>query len=370
MRNELLHIIVISMTLFLSCSNKPLMEEPLPAVKTRSITLNLNINTKAPVNASGTSGMPMDLGIWVYEGDGAQPLYYGDYTGLNWAKVDGVIAPGQTEYYTIIEPVRLEKVRETATTLRVYAVVNPGMASWKYPEDSFATLSESELKGQTFTEISDYAGDNEVPMYGLNTLTIDWEKNEYHASMTAERCVGKVELYFTKSSPVIDLTIQEISITKIPDSGFLVPVNVEGIGSTGTSVERIYGGTGEIQAVLNKLTPQGQFSSAYLQNNACFDYISQAYLYERKGLKWTVTAGDEVYPTDWPAADAYVMTLRYLKGDEERTEPVFLSTIERNTRYCIFIRVSEDFPLEVNTVTVPWIEGEGDYTVDVTPGLD
>ncbi len=371
MKKVLLHILFgIVMTAFsVSCSYVMMNEGFDDDVNTHAVTLNLDLSTRAAAAADVAPGKPADLHVWVYSDDSAEPLHYVNYGSLNWIKTEGEVAPGQVEYYIAIRPIKLTGLRETARNLRVYALVNSGTVTWT--ANDFANLTENALKGQTFTGIMS-SDDNNVPMFGLQSLAITGEKDYYHTSIDVERCVAKLELYFTRSNPNMDLVIHTVNLTKIPDNGFLaVPADFGSISSTGAEPLPVFSGIAPITAYLGRNEPQGNFSVVYDNDPEKFNYICWSYLMERSGMQWITASGnkDEIYDHEVASADAYVMTLQYTQGGVDKERDLFLSKIERNTRYRIFIRITEDLAVEINSRTIPWIEGEGEHIVDVSPGL-
>ncbi len=343
---------------------------------TRVATLALDLNTKAAADPSIIPDKPTDLHIWVYSGDvsGSTLVHYENYGDLNWVKVDNQsgIAPGEREYYIAIKPIKLTTLSEDSETMRVYALVNSKTVDWQYAD--FSSLSEKQLKTQTFTGLATDADDNSVPMYGFKELALIGGQDYYHTSIDAERCVAKMELYFTRSNNQMKLSVQTVNLTAIPDKGYLVkPENLGSIESTITSQQNVFTGVADIDAILARNVVQGDFSQHYTDET--FDYVCWSYLLERDGMPWiTATGRDDVYDHESVSSEAdedpaYILTLQYTQGTLIKEKALYLSNIERNTRYRIFVRATEDVNVEINSSTVPWIEGEGEHTVDVTPGL-
>ncbi len=378
MKCRLFHIllVVVVMAFSVSCSYV-MMNEGLDSefVSDRSVTIEMALSTKAAAFEDTTPDKPTDLHVWVYSGDGVQPLQYQDFGNLNWIKADAGNGAGNIEYHIAISPIELTGLGEMDRELRVYALVNSGTVRWG--NEDFATLSESQLKGQTFTEMVSSADDNSVPMYGSRILSITGEKDYYHTSIDVERCVAKMELYFTRSNPLMKLEIHKVDLLSLPDNGFLAPA-AEGISGNEAKSVNVFersGDTGvKINAHLGRNIPQGRFSGVYDNDNSTFDYFCWSYMMERDGMDWETTEEDdidEIYrePEQGTVPNAYILRLEYMQGTEIKTKDLYLSSISRNTRYRIFIRMTEDVAAEVNSSTVPWIEGEGDHTIDVTPGL-
>ncbi len=338
------------------------MDEDIP-VGTRMVTLNLSVSTKATQTVAAASGTPEDLHIWVYNDDSNVPLADISYNNLTWRE-----GSNQIDFETTLEPVRIE-VPETCLELKVYAVANTGKATWDVSD--FSAISQTALKAKTFSAIAADATDSTVPMYVDAAVALVDGTDSYSTDMSLERCVGKLELYFTKNTEKTKLSILDVRLSGVPEYGYLAPSAESRPMSYKSAPAILYSGAGTpISGVLGTSVPVGDFSD----HEAKFDNfsITEPYLFERAGLAWTTAAEkDDVYPfpdgTD--GTDAYLLTLSYVLDGETINKSLYLSRIERNTRYRIFIRVCGNQDLEVNTSTIPWNEGKGDYTIDITPGL-
>ncbi len=381
MRSCLSHILCLAvlLTSLAACSKEAMSEGNLPMGNTaekRTVTLNFNVGTKAAASgAAAEVEPPKDLNIWVYaDRQTDKPLLYKRYDGLNWLRVEGEAGQEQTEYYAALSAVEVEGVQEISTRLKVYAVVNTTELTWSGTSD-FENISEAGLRALGFSEIKTSAHDNSVPMFGETVVEMQAGEHYYSTSMTVRRCLAKLELFFTRNTSVFDLTINRISLSQAPQLGYLaVPEDLNALGGA-ADAGNMYEGVIQVAAILERDKEAGNFSAEYEQDNSCFvpASLSRPYIFERRGLAWTSGIGpDDVYPGA-EAPDAYRLTVDYTMADGGTTETIvkdiYLSAIERNTCYRIFVRISRNSVLEVNTRVIPWVEGEGEYTFDVTPGL-
>ncbi len=348
------------------------------------MTLNMSINARALTNGNETQGYIGQVSIWIYGGTArnASPMVYKVYDQLNWQKHDNA-TPGDVEYTALIpEKVELD-TRDGMTTepLRVYVMVNANKATW--PGDMpFSTITEDALQAAYFSAVEQQAKDNEVLMFGQGQLQGPITVNAYHEmQVNVSRCMAKLELYFTQRTADVNLNIKEVSLSQIPDKGFLTtPANWDNVSMDYSQSRTMFSNAAgqNISSVLTADWENGYFSSAYASDGGTFTplEITAPYLLERNGMAWTATMQDEIYPDNAPEtlSASYVLTLKYdysqLGVMTEMTKQLALSKIERNTRYRIFIRVHTDTKVEVNTKTIKWIEGTGKITIDSTTDLE
>ncbi len=392
MRSNLLHILcwtLLSVCLA-ACSDSH--EEAMNEDESkRMVQLSLNLSTRA-TGEETTSNLPQSIKIWVYGGDGASPLLYKEYGQVNWNKVAGTVGQGEREYYTYI-PERVE-VYQSYQNLRVYTVLNSESVVFSTDNnkdlnvtESNIALSESQLKAAVFSSITADAQQNEldntVLMYGTATIAninLDEDGNleqerYYEVTIDAERCVAKLELYFTQRTEFVEFEVTNVTLSNGPVNslGYLLPQAALPEVETKDAVT-LFNGTLDVNSVLPGSVSNGYFSQWYESDNTTFTVmkINAPYLLECKGQPWTTGLPDEVYPTD-DTADSYKLTVTYTYKNindvtEAKTRILALSDIKRNTRYCIFMRKG-DQKVEVNTTTVPWKKGTGDINIDITPGM-
>lgn len=70
--------------------------------------------------------------------------------------------------------------------------------------------------------LTEYKGDNKVPMTGEGTTTfpsVEGNKIIFDASINATRCVAKLGIYCTKGNLSSTLTINQVTLSKVPDKG-------------------------------------------------------------------------------------------------------------------------------------------------------
>ncbi len=396
MRGNLLHILCWTLlsVCFAACSDSH--EEVMSEDEgKRMVQLSLNLSTRAAGNEA-SSNLPQSIKIWVYggEGEGSKPLLYKEYGQVNWNKVADNVGQGEREYYTYI-PERVE-VYQSYQNLRVYTVLNSesvvfstanGNKDLNGTLENNGNLTETQLKEAVFSSITDAAQqnvlDNTVLMYGAATIAninLDEEGNleldrYFEVTIDAERCVAKLELYFTQRSEFVEFEVKKITLSNGPVNslGYLLPQAALPEVEAKAAVT-LFDGTLDVNSVLPGSVANGYFSQEYEKDNTTFTtaQISVPYLMECKGQPWTTGLPDEVYPTD-DHLDAYRLAVTYTYKNiydviEEKTRILALSDIKRNTRYCIFMRKG-DQKVEVNTATVPWKNGTGDIYIDITPGL-
>ncbi len=353
----------------------------------QTVMLNLDVSAKALMaTAADGADVPQSLMLWVFGNGKTEPLFFKTYTQVDWQEVNAQVGEEYIDYRTYLkEKVELNSY-DNYSELRVHVVANYDAVS---NMTLGATSTEADIQAATFTLKTDDASlaykDNGQLMYGMNKIT-SLRIDSYHdVSVTVRRCVAKLELYFTQTNPNLDLKVNSVTLANLPPLGYVVPdwTKVESLENTTASVPMFAAESADGWSVGGVVLPPsvlyGDFSTKY-EEGVTFRQLPLArpYLLERKGAAWIPpTNNDEVYDN---GIDSYVLTVNYTKTAYDETAKkmqtmtldkiVYMSKIERNTRYRIFLRAAGNQLVEVNTVVVPWNKGRGEQNIDVSPGLD
>ena len=212
-------------------------------------------------------------------------------------------------------------------------------------------------------------GDNKVPMYGKEkeSITID-NKREYNVDIELVRAVGKLELFFTKENENSELMIKKVTLTKLPDKGYLVKPETYSLNYSDdprTLFESEEEKGTEITAVLTETDASlGDFSQ-YQDDASKLQSLMSAYLLENPdGGKWAGTEDDGNLDYTYPenltnvTDNRYVMTVNYSIGGTDKMQVVYLPAIERNVWNKIFARVKDDGKLAIQYKVLKWEEVE------------
>ncbi len=382
MNKHLWHIIcwALLLPLLSSCTH----DEETPQQESKaSLTLNVNVSTRAISSGNDTDGYIGTLQLWIYGGTtGNKPLLYKSYsTGeIKWNQIE---TPGEeeTEYTAqLLEKVELDgSAGITTEPLRIYAIVNSVNATiWN--NALVNNISETNLKAATFSNVTPVK-DNEVLMYGEGKISSPTINAYHNVSMNIKRCVAKMDLYMTQRTKDFELELISATLSQHPDKGYLIPpaswTLMTGTGTATTIFPKEGDSPLDISAVLPVSVMPGTFSNVYEADKTTFTHIPirNPYLLEREGQDWVTAIGsDDVYPSPDDQTNAYILTLTYnylYKGVPTTvTKDLALSRIERNTHYRIFISVHTDTQIEVNTLATPWVEGKGSHTIDTSTGKE
>lgn len=316
----------------------PYAEEP--SAQDRTITLNLDITTKA---AAEPGESPDNFHLWIFNGDKLLK-YITENKGWETSDVAGIDL--KTTIETEIDATGISAVQ-------FYLLLNTEVT------DPWA-MTPAKLKALTFT-LQPYSHDNKVPMSGEAELTgITIGQTNYEVEIDAVRSVGKLEIYCTKNLQSTSLFLNKITLGYEPDKGYLVetPANSDIIYDE----ERIrilfepQNGQ-EIATVLSGDLPIGDQLEKVIKNFTPIDFSSSPYLLEN------LNGGDalQVEGVDETITDKdtrYCLTLNYtLDGShvEKIEKKIYLTKIERNTLNKVFIRIKEKvFDIEVSYSVKDW----------------
>ena len=341
MKRYLKHIILF-LTLLPLMTACVLDSDPTENCSDNEVVVSLSVSSRAVEGSQLGDGFPDDIKLWVYGQDTED-----EYTRLAYINKSSNIFIGRDLYGNPVES--LKQVIEEGKNyykLHFYVVLNSENVT------STTTLEEgtsiSDLKAFTFTDIATDKTDNQMIMYGYNSLTIGTQTN-YELSIQVERAVAKLEFFVTKENSSALLTIKKMELNKIPDKGFLTTpaTTTSGLTFSKSGISYLSEGT---------LIPNDKHLSqteAQLGNFWQFEEsrfvkmpLTQPYLMENpNGGTWTDDNNkhDYTYPTTdgYETENGYVLTVSYQLGgsSETTTQTIYLPKIERNHLYKIYARV-------------------------------
>lgn len=336
--NKIISIATWLMLLILAgCSDaSPYAEEP--SAQERTITLNLDITTRAEAGEEEES--PDNFHLWIF--NGSKLLKYIG-TSPTWDEV----YKGGIDLKATVET---EIDATGITAIQFYLLLN-------VPEGTITNanyMTPDSLKTLTFT-LPDppYSHDNKVPMSCDTTLNIFPSQIHYDVEMNAKRCVAKLGIYCTKGNPFSTLTIDQVTLSKVPNKGYLfrIPENNQ-IDYSGTKSL-----LSENKDVKNSYTgnmPVYSDNSWAETAEANFDEVSSPYLLEN--LNGDVTDDGFLQVDGTVSDDRYCITLDYTLNEAKYTKKIYVSQIERNQYSKIYIRINdaitvEDIYCQVNSWT-------------------
>lgn len=346
MLNKVISIITWFMLLILTgCGDVPYAEEP--SAQERTVTLNLDITTKATADPAES---PDNFHLWIFNDD--KLLKYISDTPT-WEQIDN----GDIDLRTFV---KTEIDATGVTAIQFYLLLN-------VPDGTITDANAMEpgsLKTLTFTLPEQaYSHDNKVPMSGEATLDISLSQLHYDVRIDAIRSVAKLGIYCTKGNPSSNLTINQITLSKVPDIGYLFePVDDNLIEYTGTK---------ELLSSTEPMIVNSFYIGdmpAYSDNSWAetaevnFDEVSSPYLLENP--KGEVTDDGFLQVDGTVLDDRYCITLDYTLNEAKYTKKIYVSQIERNQYSKIYIRINdaitvEDIYCQVNS----WTE----HIMDVPP---
>ena len=341
MKRYLKHIILF-LTLLPMMTACVLDSDPTENCSDNEVVVSLSVSSRAVEGSQLGDGLPDDIKLWVYGQDTEDK-----YTKLAYINKSSKIFMGRDLYGNPVES--LKQVIEDGKNyykLHFYVVLNSGnVTSTTILEED---TSISDLKAFTFTDIAKDKTDNQMIMYGYNSLTIGTQTN-YELSIQVERAVAKLEFFVTKENSSALLTIKKMELNKIPDKGFLTTpaTTTSGLTFSKSGISYLSEGT---------LIPNDKHLSqteAQLGNFWQFEEsrfvkmpLTQPYLMENpNGGTWTDDNNkhDYTYPTTdgYETENGYVLTVSYQLGgsSETTTQTIYLPKIERNHLYKIYARV-------------------------------
>lgn len=321
----------------------PYAEEP--SAQDRTITLNLDITTKA---AAEPGESPDNFHLWIFNGDKLLK-YITENKGWETSDVAGIDL--KTTIETEIDATGISAVQ-------FYLLLNTEVIGpW--------AMTPAKLKALTFTLPSQpYSHDNKVPMSGEATLDIFPSQIHYDVRIDAVRSIAKLGIYCTKgnTSPSSTLTINQVTLSKVPDKGYLfeIPKNSQ-IDYSGT--KSLLSEDKKIESSYTEDMPAYPDNS-WAETEESFEEISSPYLLENLNGNVTDDGFLQVNGSITDDDKRYCITLIYTLNGVEYTQNIYVSRVERNQYSKIYIRINDaitvdDIYCQVNS----WTE----HIMDVPP---
>lgn len=357
MKPHRLYIImcILSLLSFAGCRD----EEPVQSAESkRTITVNLGIAMSRVVlddTDLGDDSQPTDMKVWIFEHGTGNRLAYITETQPVFSGSDALGELVNTKEYVV-------EVENEIQALDFYVVLNSENGTGLNLEEA---ATPSQIKEATFTGVKANLKDNQVPAYGcLENFDVSKHRNSYDVpAIKLTRAVGKLELFFTKENENSELMIKKVTLTKLPDKGYLVKPETYSLNYSDaprTLFESEEEKGTEITAVLTETDASlGDFSQ-YQDDASKLQSLMSAYLLENPdGGKWAGTEDDGNLDYTYPenltnvTDNRYVMTVDYKIGGTDKIQVVYLPAIERNVWNKIFARVKGG-TLQIQYKAMPW----------------
>ncbi len=362
MKPHRLYIImcILSLLSFAGCRD----EEPVQSAEgKRTITVNLGIAmSRVALDDTdlGDDSQPTDMKVWIFEHGTGNRLAYITETQPVFSGSDALGELVNTKEYVV-------EVENEIQALDFYVVLNSENGTGLNLEEA---ATPSQIKEATFTGVKANLKDNQVPAYGcLENFDVSKHRNSYDVpAIKLTRAVGKLELFFTKENENSELMIKKVTLTKLPDKGYLVKPETYSLNYSDdprTLFESEEEKGTEITAVLTETDASlGDFSQ-YQDDASKLQSLMSAYLLENPdGGKWAGTEDDGNLDYTYPenltnvTDNRYVMTVNYSIGGTDKMQVVYLPAIERNVWNKIFARVKDDGKLAIQYKVLKWEEVE------------
>lgn len=314
----------------------PYAEEP--SAQDRTITLNLDITTKA---AAEPGESPDNFHLWIFNGD--KLLTYIN-SNPSWEEVNN----GKVDLKATVEA---EIDVTEVNTIQFYLLLNTNVTGpWG--------MTPANLKDLTFTlpEQQPYSHDNKVPMSGEATLDIFPSQLHYDVRIDATRCVAKLGIYCTKGNPSSTLTINQVTLSKVPDKGYLFKPDDYSLISYSESGKNLLPESKQISSYYTEDMPPYSNNSWDEEAEGSFEEISSPYLLENPNGEVT---DDGFLQVDGTVSDnRYCITLDYTLNGESDTKKIYVSQIERNQYSKIYIRINDATTINTCCQINSWTEHE------------
>ncbi|WP_302457995.1 hypothetical protein [Mediterranea massiliensis] len=342
MLNKVISIATWLMLLILAgCSDaSPYAEES--SAQERTITLNLDITTKADADPSES---PDNFHLWIF--NGAKLLKYIINSNPTWEKFDN----GSIDLKATVEA---EIDATEVNAIQFYLLLNTNVTGpWG--------MTPANLKNLTFTlPDQPYSHDNKVPMSGEATLDIFPSQIHYDVRIDAVRSVAKLGIYCTKgnTSPSSTLTINQVTLSKVPDKGYLFKPDDYSLISYSESGKNLLSESKQISSYYTEDMPPYSNNSWDEEAEGSFEEISSPYLLENPNGEVT---DDGFLQVDGTVSDnRYCITLDYTLNGESDTKKIYVSQIERNQYSKIYIRINDATTINTCCQINSWTEHEMD----------
>lgn len=326
----------------------PYAEEP--SAQERTITLNLDITTRAD-DLLPDGSEPDIIRLWIFDENNNFITYVVSSQNV-WTSVGTDGKDIKTTLQTEIEAENINAIER----LNIYLVLNQPYADSTTPEYFSDVNTLDALKGKMFV-LTEYKGDNNVPMTGEGTAkfsSVEGNKIIFDASINATRCVAKLGIYCTKSNSASTLVIKQITLGNIPDKGYLFEApDDKNIDYTVTSLSF----KGEINESYTGAFP-GNFEGFEKIEGTSFTQVYYDYLQENLNGDENIHIVDDVIAGE----EGYYIKLEYTLNGLDDEKIIYLSQMKRNLLSKIYIRINDaitvkDICCQVNS----WTE----HTMDV-----
>lgn len=373
MKPHRLYIImcILSLLSFAGCRD----EEPVQSAEgKRTITVNLGIAmSRVALDDTdlGDDSQPTDMKVWIFEHGTGNRLAYITETQPVFSGSDALGELVNTKEYVV-------EVENEIQALDFYVVLNSENGTGLNLEEA---ATPSQIKEATFTGVKANLKDNQVPAYGcLENFDVSKHRNSYDVpAIKLTRAVGKLELFFTKENENSELMIKKVTLTKLPDKGYLVKPETYSLNYSDdprTLFESEEEKGTEITAVLTETDASlGDFSQ-YQDDASKLQSLMSAYLLENPdGGKWAGTEDDGNLDYTYPenltnvTDNRYVMTVDYKIGGTDKIQVVYLPAIERNVWNKIFARVKDDGKITFSYRVLFWEKEESQIGWDPESGF-
>ena len=317
------------------CSDaSPYAEEP--SAQERTITLNLDITTRAD---DGTD-TPEKLRLWICDGSDNLIQYIENSPTWQASSKEGI------DWITSLQAKIKTKEIES---LNFYLVLNDAYSSVDDTSPiSFNKYDIAALKNTPFV-LTNYGGDNKVPMTGTKNLALNADELEYGVSINATRCVAKLGIYCTKRTSSSKLIIYSFTLNKVPDKGYLFTPVDNDINYT-ENRDLLSGNSGGVTIATSYTTELPTDIESVESSFTKIDF-DNPYLLEN-------TYGDEQFVTEIVNPEMrYNLTVKYNFNGSDYEQTIYLPKIERNTWYKLYMRMKEiklDTYCQINS----WTEHE------------
>ena len=324
----------------------PYAEEP--SAQERTITLNLDITTRAD-ELPPDGSVPDIIRLWIFDENNKFITCVVSSQNV-WTPVG---TEGKDIKTTLQTEIEAENV-DVNQTFKIYLLLNQ-----PYTDDGegstapvdFSDVNTLEmLKEKTFV-LTKYDGDNKVPMTGEGAAefsSVEGNKIIFDASIDATRCVAKLGIYCTKSNSASTLVIKQITLGNIPNKGYLFEApDDKNIDYTVTSLSF----KGEINESYTGAFP-GNFEEFEDIEKTSFTQVYYDYLQENLN-------GDEdiqIVDNEIAGNKGYYIKLEYTLNGLDDEKIIYLSQMERNLLSKIYIRINDaitvdDICCQVNSWT-------------------
>lgn len=311
-----------------------------PSAENRTITLNLDIMTRA----EGDTEVPDNFYLWIFKGD---ILLKCINSNPAWTDIYNGTIDLQAQVETEIDVSVLNEIQ-------FYLLLNTTISD---P----LNMTPQELKTLTFVlPDTPYSDDNKVPMSGEAKLEITADELQYDVEIEAVRSVAKLGIYCTKGNPLPSstLTINQVTLSKVPDKGYLFEPDDYTSISYSDEVKYLFSGEKEISSYYTEDMPAYSNNSWDEKAETNFLEVSSSYLLENPN--GVVTKDDGFLQVGGTVPDnRYFITLDYTLNGKSDTKKIYVSQVKRNQYSKIYIRINAT-TINTNCQINSWTEHKMD----------